>query len=124
MHYMHLVEYAAPARESTPRCGSRRSRTVHEFSVFFVPRRTIVCEKVFQEEGVYGDVVLGEYALDFIPFESDVLSLELDTAFRVRALLPGSCVHVVDQAVRIRLDGEVATCKQAMHHACINPGPP
>ncbi|KAL3150677.1 hypothetical protein ABBQ32_000472 [Trebouxia sp. C0010 RCD-2024] len=53
-----------------------------EYSVFFMPRRTMVCEKVFQEEGVFADVTLAEYPLDFIPFDSDILSLELDTAYK------------------------------------------
>lgn len=53
-----------------------------EYSVFFMPRRSMVCEKVFQEEGIFGDVTLSEYPLDFIPFDSDILSLELDTAFK------------------------------------------
>ena len=48
-----------------------------------MPRQTMVCEKVFQEEGIFGDVTLSEYPLDFIPFDSDILSLELDTAFKV-----------------------------------------
>jgi len=54
--------------------------------VFWLPRRTIACERVLQEEGVYGDVAAGELPIDFIPFDGDVLSLELDTAFRARAL--------------------------------------
>ena len=50
--------------------------------MFFMPRRTMVCEKVFQEEGIFADVTLSEYPLDFIPFDSDILSLELDTAYK------------------------------------------
>lgn len=42
----------------------------------------MVCEKVFQEEGIFADVTLAEYPLDFIPFDSDILSLELDTAYK------------------------------------------
>ena len=53
-----------------------------EYSVFFMPRRSMVCEKVFQEEGIFADVTLAEYPLDFIPFDSDILSLELDTAYK------------------------------------------
>ncbi|KAJ3096942.1 hypothetical protein HDU97_005417 [Phlyctochytrium planicorne] len=53
-----------------------------EFTVFFVPRKTIVCEQVLEEEGVLGDINLGEYHLDIIPLDEDVLSLELDGAFR------------------------------------------
>ena len=48
-----------------------------------MPRRTMVCEKVFQEEGIAADVTLSEYPLDFIPFDSDILSLELDGAYKV-----------------------------------------
>ena len=51
--------------------------------MFFMPRRAMVCEKVFQEEGIFGDVTLAEFPLDFIPFDSDILSLELDTAYKV-----------------------------------------
>lgn len=54
--------------------------------MFWLPRRTIACERVLQEEGVYGDVAAGELPIDFIPFDADVLSLELDTAFRARRL--------------------------------------
>ncbi len=42
----------------------------------------MVCEKVFQEEGIAADVTLSEYPLDFIPFDSDILSLELDDAYK------------------------------------------
>ena len=48
-----------------------------------MPRRTMVCAKVFQEEGIAADVTLSEYPLDFIPFDSDILSLELDDAYKV-----------------------------------------
>ena len=59
--------------------------------MFWLPRRTIACERVLQEEGVYGDVAAGELPIDFIPFDCDVLSLELDTAFRARASLLQPC---------------------------------
>lgn len=55
-----------------------------------MPRRTMVCEKVFQEEGVFADVSLAEYPLDFIPFDSDVLSLEMDGAYK--ACSPSPCL--------------------------------
>jgi len=53
-----------------------------DYSVFFVPRRTIICEKILEEEGVYGEIQLGEYNLDLIPFDDDLLSLELEYSFR------------------------------------------
>jgi hypothetical protein len=41
---------------------------------------------VLEEEGVYGDITFGEYPLDLIPFEEDVLSMELDGGFREIAI--------------------------------------
>lgn len=66
--------------------GTCRLGTQLEYSVFFMPRRTMVCEKVFQDEGVVADVTLAEYPLDFIPFDSDILTLELDSAYKVCAV--------------------------------------
>ena len=60
----------------------QRSGTVeHEFSIFWVPRRTLVSDKILEDEGVLGDVNIAEFALFFLPLESDVLSLELEDAF-------------------------------------------
>ncbi|KAK9831278.1 hypothetical protein WJX74_010180 [Apatococcus lobatus] len=53
-----------------------------EFGVFFLPARSHVCEKVFAEEGVFGDIHIGDYPLNFIPFDSDILSLELPSSFK------------------------------------------
>ncbi|KAF9165591.1 hypothetical protein DFQ26_009723 [Actinomortierella ambigua] len=54
----------------------------YTYSLFFVPRRTELCENVLEKEGVFGDITKGEYQLDFIPLEDDLLSLETDTTFR------------------------------------------
>jgi hypothetical protein len=53
-----------------------------DYSVFFVPRRTLVCERVLEEEGVYGDVTIGEFHLDLFMLEDDLWSLELDDSFK------------------------------------------
>ncbi|KAF3200239.1 hypothetical protein TWF106_003410 [Orbilia oligospora] len=52
-----------------------------ENSLFFVPRRTPLCDRILEDEGVFGDVTINEYPLYFIPLEPDILSLELDDAF-------------------------------------------
>eukprot|EP00877_Chromochloris_zofingiensis_P013688 jgi/Chrzof1/8573/Cz03g16010.t1 len=62
--------------------NSSRATQQHEFSVFWVPRRSIACERLLEEEGVYGDLVQGEFPFDLVPLDDDVLSLELDNAFR------------------------------------------
>ena len=62
----------------------------YEYAVYFLPRRTIACERILQEAGVAGDVVAGEYPLGFIPFDADLLSLEMPSVFRVRC--PAACL--------------------------------
>ena len=52
------------------------------FSVYFTPRKTVICERILEEEGVLGSLQVDEYPLWLIPFEEDVLSLELDSVFQ------------------------------------------
>ncbi|KAJ4166790.1 Vacuolar protein-sorting-associated protein 33 [Fusarium oxysporum] len=60
----------------------RESQTGHDFHIFWVPRRTLVSDKLLEEAGVLGDVNIAELPLSFFPLEKDVLSLELDDSFR------------------------------------------
>ncbi|OTB02323.1 hypothetical protein M426DRAFT_322754 [Hypoxylon sp. CI-4A] len=60
----------------------RESQTGHEFHVFWVPRRTLVSDKILEEAGVLGDVNIAELPLYFFPLERDVLSLELEDSFQ------------------------------------------
>ncbi|KAK1283991.1 hypothetical protein QJS10_CPA09g01806 [Acorus calamus] len=53
-----------------------------EYFVYFVPRRTVACEKILEEEKVNHMVTIGEYPLYTIPFDEDVLSFELDMAYK------------------------------------------
>jgi hypothetical protein len=59
----------------------RESQTGHEFSIFWVPRRTLVSDKLLEEAGVLGDTSIAELPMYFIPLEKDLLSLELDDGF-------------------------------------------
>lgn len=47
--------------------GNYSSKQKKEYSVYFVPRRTMICEKVLEEEGVYGGIFYSIY-LFFFPF--------------------------------------------------------
>lgn len=60
----------------------RESQTGHDFHIFWVPRRTLVSDKLLEEAGVLGDANIAELPLSFFPLEKDVLSLELDGSFR------------------------------------------
>ncbi|RKF72839.1 Vacuolar protein sorting-associated protein 33A [Golovinomyces cichoracearum] len=59
----------------------RESQIGHEFSVFWVPRRTQVSNSLLEEAGVLGDINVAEFPLYFLPLEKDLLSLELDNSF-------------------------------------------
>ncbi|PKS06374.1 hypothetical protein jhhlp_007122 [Lomentospora prolificans] len=59
----------------------RESQTGHEFHIFWVPRRTLVSNRILEEAGVLGDVTISELPLYFFPLERDVLSLELHDSF-------------------------------------------
>jgi len=53
-----------------------------QYAIFFVPRKTNICERILEEEGVLGNITLGEFKLDLVPFETDVLSLEMEGLYR------------------------------------------
>jgi len=49
-----------------------------DFVVYFMPRTTVMCRQQLQVEGVYNQIKIGEYPVDLIPFDGDVLSMELN----------------------------------------------
>ncbi|KAJ1403120.1 Sec1-like, domain 2 [Sesbania bispinosa] len=53
-----------------------------EYHVYFVPRRTVVCEKVLEEEKLHHMITIGEYPLYIVPMDEDVLSFELDLSYK------------------------------------------
>ncbi|KAH9503153.1 Vacuolar protein sorting-associated protein 33A [Bulinus truncatus] len=54
-----------------------------EFHLLFVPRKSLLCEKKLKEKGVYGSFAnVDEFNLGLIPFDSDLLSMEMDDSYR------------------------------------------
>ncbi|ESO97948.1 hypothetical protein LOTGIDRAFT_209143 [Lottia gigantea] len=54
-----------------------------EFHLIFVPRKSLLCEKKLKEMGVYGTFTsVDEFSLELVPFDNDLLSMEMDTTFR------------------------------------------
>ncbi|KAM0888686.1 hypothetical protein ACQ4PT_028197 [Festuca glaucescens] len=49
-----------------------------EYFLYFVPCRTVSCEKILEEEKVHQKLIIGEYPLYLVPLDEDVLSFELD----------------------------------------------
>ncbi|KAI8974973.1 Sec1-like protein [Pilobolus umbonatus] len=72
---------------------SQQSNKV-ECWLFFVPERTLICERVLEEEGVKGDITIGDYAMDWIPCEDDLISMELDPSTWKEIYLDGDQTSV------------------------------
>jgi len=53
-----------------------------QFHVYFVPHRTVVCEQMLEDEGVLQHCEIGELALGLVQFDTDLLSLEMESVFR------------------------------------------
>ncbi|KAI9592484.1 vacuolar protein sorting-associated protein 33A [Syncephalis fuscata] len=52
------------------------------YKIFMVPRITLVCQQILEQEGVLGSVELDDCAIDMIPLDTDLLSLELKDTFK------------------------------------------
>lgn len=56
------------------------SQIEHEFSIFWVPRRTLVSDQLLEGAGVLGEASISEWPMFFVPLADDVMSLELEDA--------------------------------------------
>jgi hypothetical protein len=71
-----------------------------DYGIYMVPRKTLICERILEEEGVFGDAHVSEFAMDMIPLEEDVLSLELYDAFADLYLRKDtSCLFSLSKAI-------------------------
>ncbi|KTW30756.1 hypothetical protein T552_00468 [Pneumocystis carinii B80] len=75
----------------------RHLKSVHS-TLYLVSRRTNICDKILEEEGVMGDLVIESFPLLMIPFESDLISLELEDSFK-----------------EIYMDGNIASIYHSAH---------
>ncbi|CAG4932947.1 unnamed protein product [Colias eurytheme] len=79
---------------------SKQSAPV-EFHLFFVPRRSELCEKHLKNRGVYNNLTIQEFICDIFPFDSDLMSLELQNDFRENYLEGDpTCLYNAAQALR------------------------
>jgi len=74
---LHLMERIGKVIDFHRRKGARK-----DYSIIFVPHRTVICEHVLQEQGfLMPNVTLYDYQLDLIPYDADLLSMELNHSF-------------------------------------------
>lgn len=54
-----------------------------ELFLYFLPRRSKLCERQLEIEGVYGSFnQVGEFECDFFPIDNDLLSMEMKDTYR------------------------------------------
>ncbi|KAJ3319480.1 hypothetical protein HDV06_006290 [Boothiomyces sp. JEL0866] len=80
--------------------SNSKSKNKIDYSIYFVPRRTLLCDTFLEQEGVKGDVSIGEFHMDIIPLEDNVLSLEMEDSFK-ELYLDGdtSIIHMLTNAL-------------------------
>ncbi|CAF0812306.1 unnamed protein product [Adineta ricciae] len=80
--YMEVI--ANMIKDELSKLNSQRSKgaSPKQYGIIFVPRRSRVCEEKLKEQGVRGDIIIDELNLDFIPIDTDVLSMESNDCFR------------------------------------------
>lgn len=60
----------------------RNGNIEHEVTIVWVPRRTLLSNKILEDAGILGDVNIQELQILFLPLENDLLSLELENGFQ------------------------------------------
>jgi hypothetical protein len=75
------------------------SSTEHDISIFWVPRRTLVSNKILEDSGITGDVNIAELSIYFLPLEKDLLSLELPDAFSDLYLVRRGSLNLVSSHI-------------------------
>ncbi|KAJ0399210.1 hypothetical protein P43SY_001876 [Pythium insidiosum] len=78
----YVAKYVRELGVTTSGSESAAAAAKKRFHLYHVSRRTLVCDELLKKEGVFGSLSIGEYRLDLIPFDDDLLTLELDAAFR------------------------------------------
>ncbi|XP_047047911.1 vacuolar protein-sorting-associated protein 33 homolog isoform X2 [Lolium rigidum] len=69
----NYMKFVADQMKNDEAKGLRR-----DYFLYFVPCRTIACEKILEEEKVHQKLTIGEYPLYLVPLDEDVLSFELE----------------------------------------------
>ena len=80
--YMEII--ANMIRDEMNKLNQQKNKDIiqKQYGIIFVPRRSRVCEEKLKEKGVRGDIIIDELNLDFIPIDTDLLSMESYDCFR------------------------------------------
>ncbi|GIZ02713.1 vacuolar protein sorting-associated protein 33A [Caerostris extrusa] len=73
-----------------------------EFHIFFVPRKNELCQERLKERRVWGNFTNKiEYTVELFPVDCDILSMELETSFKVKCYIDNdmTSMHYVAKAL-------------------------
>lgn len=90
-HLRLAEQVAAQIRSAERKKDAKKDDSPRQYTLFFVPRRSMACEKVLADEGVHSLLSVRELALPLFVLEEDVLSLEYPQSFR-------ECFHDDDRS--------------------------
>ncbi|XP_049767289.1 vacuolar protein sorting-associated protein 33A [Schistocerca serialis cubense] len=77
--HLHLMDKVADNVYGEEHSGGDRK----EFHLFFVPQKSLLCEKWLKNRGVFGNFTwIEEFPCDLFPFDNDLMSMELESAFK------------------------------------------
>ena len=60
----------------------KRMKQRKNYHIVFIPRTTMICERMLEELGVYNDVNITHLQMDLLVLDDDVLSLEIENSYR------------------------------------------
>ncbi|XP_041849148.1 vacuolar protein sorting-associated protein 33B [Melanotaenia boesemani] len=60
----------------------KASGKFRRYKIIFTPQKFYACEAVLEEQGIFGDVTIDEWAFYLLPLDDDIISLELPEFFR------------------------------------------
>ena len=58
------------------------ARSQFQYHIFFIPNRSVACEQLLEDDGVLDIVNIGEYHLGLIPFDDDIVTLEINDLYK------------------------------------------
>ncbi|KAL1501547.1 hypothetical protein ABEB36_006849 [Hypothenemus hampei] len=77
---LHLMECIAMNVKEDAKSKNSSKKQYH---LFFVPKKSLLCEEALKHQGVYGNMIfIEEFKCELFPFDSDVVSMEIPEVFR------------------------------------------
>ncbi|KAJ9587643.1 hypothetical protein L9F63_018937, partial [Diploptera punctata] len=122
---LHLMDLVADNIYGEERLTGYRK----EFHLFFVPRKSLLFDNYSKSRGVFGNFTfIEEFSCDLFPFDSDLMSMELESAFKEYYLESDpTCLYQAAQAIMTvqslfgvipRVSGKGQAAKQVWELMC------